>query len=73
MLLIQHFPRLVLTFAFSVAAWLAVEQTALAQLVLAQTGAAKTAVGWTLVLLCLGLALLVVCRPSRRKPLDDKR
>ena len=39
----------------------------LAQLLLAQTGTTKTAVGWVIVLLCLGLGLLVVCRPSHRK------
>jgi hypothetical protein len=34
---------------------------------LAQTGGGKTAVGWLIVLLCIGLGLLVVCRPSVRQ------
>lgn len=43
-------------------------------LVLAQSGAAKTAVGWVIVLLLLLLALLVVARPSGRKmPEGDKK
>jgi hypothetical protein len=43
-------------------------------LLLAQSGAAKTAVGWVIVLLLLLLALLVVARPSGRKmPEGDKR
>jgi len=38
--------------------------------VLAQTGGTKTALGWVIVLLCIGLGLLVVCRPnSRNSPL----
>ena len=36
-------------------------------LLLAQTGGTKTAVGWLIVLLCIGLGVLVVCRPSHRK------
>ena len=41
---------------------------------LAQSGAAKTAVGWVLVLLALALGLLVVGRPSGRKhPDGDQR
>jgi hypothetical protein len=39
--------------------------------VLAQTGTTKTLVGWVIVLLCIGLGLLVVCRPSGRA--DKKR
>ena len=43
-------------------------------LILAQSGAAKTAVGWVIVLLLLLLALLVVARPSGRKmPEGDKK
>jgi hypothetical protein len=43
-------------------------------LLLAQSGAAKTAVGWVIVLLCIVLALLVVARPSgRRMPEGDKK
>lgn len=61
-----------LTIALSAALWLAVEQPAQAGLLLAQTGAAKTAIGWLLVVLCLALALIVVCRPSRRKRLEDQ-
>jgi len=38
-----------------------------AQIVLAQTGGTKTAIGWVIVLLCIGLGLLVVCRPNNRK------
>jgi len=37
------------------------------QIVLAQTGGTKTAVGWLIVLLCVGLGILVVCRSSARK------
>ncbi len=36
-------------------------------IILAQSGAAKTAVGWVIVMLLLLLALLVVARPSGRK------
>jgi hypothetical protein len=39
---------------------------------LAQTGTAKTATGWAIVLLCIGLGILVVCRPSVRNPLQKK-
>ena len=42
-------------------------QTSIVQPLLAQTGAAKTAIGWLIVLLCIGLGLLVVLRPSGRK------
>jgi hypothetical protein len=43
-------------------------------LILAQSGAAKTAVGWVIVMLLLLLALLVVARPSGRKiPDGDKK
>jgi hypothetical protein len=34
---------------------------------LAQTGTTKTMIGWVIVLLCIGLGLLVVCRPSGRQ------
>ncbi|HEX5104253.1 MAG TPA: hypothetical protein VFV87_10605 [Pirellulaceae bacterium] len=55
--------------------WLAAEQTASAQPILAQSGMAKTAIGYVLVFLALILALLVVCRPSSRKPAegDEKK
>jgi hypothetical protein len=39
-------------------------------LILAQSGAAKTAIGWLLVVLALALALLVVGRPSGRRMPD---
>jgi len=39
---------------------------------LAQTGTAKTAAGWAVVLLCIGLGLLVVCRPNARNPAEKK-
>ena len=43
-------------------------------LILAQSGAAKTAVGWVIVMLLLLLSLLVVARPSGRKiPDADKK
>ena len=42
-------------------------------LLLAQSGAAKTAIGWVIVLLCIFLAVLVVARPSGRKIPDDKK
>jgi hypothetical protein len=48
-------------------AWLAAEQPAAAQALLAQGGMAKTAIGYVLVFLALLLMLLVVCRPSSRK------
>lgn len=44
-----------------------------APLVLAQTGGGKTAVGWLIVLLCIVLGLLVVCRPSGRAKADTKK
>jgi hypothetical protein len=40
---------------------------------LAQTGTSKTAVGWGIVLLCIGLGVLVVCRPSARNPAEKKK
>jgi hypothetical protein len=45
----------------------------LAQPLLAQTGGTKTAIGWLIVLLCIGLGLLVVCRPSGRLPANGKK
>jgi len=47
--------------------WLATEQTASAQVLLAQSGTAKTGIGWLIVLLGVGLGLIAVCRPSVRK------
>lgn len=57
------------------AAWLAGEQTASAQMLLAQSGMAKTAIGYVLVFLALLLALLVIARPNSRKPAagDEKK
>jgi hypothetical protein len=41
---------------------------------LAQSGMAKSAIGWTLFALAFLLALLVICRPSGRKLPDvDKK
>ena len=59
--------RLGFTPLFTALCWLLAEQTASAQVLIAQTGTAKTAVGWLIVLLCIGLGLLVVCRPSGRE------
>jgi hypothetical protein len=42
-------------------------------LLLAQTGGAKTAIGWAIVLVCIALGLLVVCRPSGREKAEMKR
>ena len=47
--------------------WLATEQTASAQALLAQSGGAKTGIGWLIVLLGIGLGLIAVCRTSIRK------
>jgi hypothetical protein len=44
-----------------------------AQMLLAQTGTTKTAIGWGIVVLCIGLGVLVVCRPNLRNPLEKKR
>ena len=55
------------------ALWLVSEQQASAQMLLAQTGGGKTAIGWAIVLICIGLGLLVVCRPSvRQTPIKRK-
>ncbi len=43
------------------------EHTA-SQSLLAQTGTTKTAIGWLIVLLCIGLGLLVMARPGRKAP-----
>jgi len=59
-----------LCLALASAVWLAAEQTASAQTLLAQSGFAKTMIGWLLVFLCIGLGLLVVGRPSGRRPAD---
>lgn len=67
-------PRTVLLFLFGLSVWLAGEQRASAQLLLAQSGMAKTAVGWTLVAVALFFALLFIGLPSWRKlPEGDQR
>lgn len=48
--------------------WEVWENVGTSWLVVAQTGTTKTLIGWVLVLLCLGLALLVVGRPNAREP-----
>lgn len=57
-------------FALAVLTWISLEQSSQAQELLAQQGMAKTAVGWTLVLLCLLLGFLVVLRPNGRRYAD---
>ena len=58
---------------FTCCVWLAGQQTASAQTLLAQTGTTKTAIGWAIVLLCIGLGVLVICRPNARNPMEKKR
>lgn len=53
-------------------ACLGTPRSASAQTLLAQTGGTKTAVGWLIVLLCIGLGLLVIGRPSFRKVTNFK-
>jgi hypothetical protein len=65
--------RSALMAAFSTNLLLATEQQASAHVLLAQTGTGKTAIGWVIVLLCIGLGLLVVCRPAARNPIEFKR
>ncbi len=65
--------RYSMTFAFSLATWLATQEPVSAQVLVGQSGSSKTAVGWAIVLLCIGLGLLVVCRPnSRKSPIKKK-
>jgi hypothetical protein len=59
--------RWLLVTAFGLSVWLAGEQEAAAQVLLAQSGTAKTAIGWALVGAALFFALLVVGLPSFRK------
>lgn len=47
--------------------------SSLLPLLLAQTGTTKTLVGWVIVLLCVGLGLLVVCRPAARAAGEKKK
>jgi type VI protein secretion system component VasK len=49
------------------ATWVAGEHAAFGQGLLAQTGAAKTAIGYLLFFLAVVLGLLVACRPSGRQ------
>jgi hypothetical protein len=44
------------------------EPTVSAPFLIAQTGTTKTAISWVIVLLCIGLGLLVMCRPGRKAP-----
>jgi len=57
--------------AVAAALWLMTAQSASAQVLLAQSGGAKTGIGWLIVLLGIGLGLIAICRPSVRK--GDKR
>ena len=57
---------------FGLVSWLVGEQTASAQTILAQSGIAKTMIGWLLVLLAIGLGMIVVCRPSGRKAAEEE-
>ncbi|MEX2174950.1 MAG: hypothetical protein WD872_11350 [Pirellulaceae bacterium] len=65
--MLRSITRPALVALLGLVAWLAGEQPALAQVILAQSGMAKTAIGWVLVALALLLALLVVGRPSGRR------
>jgi hypothetical protein len=64
--------RLAFTAVFGLLVWLAGAQPASAQELLAQTGTAKTILGWLLSLLAIALGLIVVCRPTGRKSPDAK-
>jgi hypothetical protein len=64
--------RSILVFVFGAALWLSTEQHASAQVLLAQSGVAKTMLGWLLTLLAITLGIIVVCRPSSRRSLDKK-
>ena len=59
--------------ALGAALLLAGDRSASAQGLLAQGGVAKTMIGWLLVLLLIGLGLVVVGRPSSRKPPEEKK
>lgn len=65
----MHLPPIgpALTAAFGLGVWLAGERAAQAQVLLAQTGMAKTAIGYLLFFLAVILGLLVVCRPTGRQ------
>jgi len=64
---LRRWIRFVASTALVAALWLATEQTASAQVLLAQSGGAKTGIGWLIVVLGIGLGLIAVCRPSIRK------
>jgi hypothetical protein len=70
MTMLSQLVRQYLMAAFAAVTWLGLQQTAAAQPLLAQSGLPKTMIGWLLVLLSIGLGLLVVCRPSGRRPAD---
>lgn len=61
--------RRLLLLAVALFSWLSSGASAYAQtaIPLAQTGIAKTMIGWLLVLLAVGLGLIVVCRPAARQ------
>lgn len=73
----SHLPAMLrqcLLTSLGTTAWLAAEQTASAQVLLAQGGVAKTLIGYVLVFLALILALLLICRPNSRKmPEGDEK
>ena len=61
-----------LCIALALPVWCGSEQVAQAQ-VLAQSGTAKTAIGYVLVILAIALGLIVVLRPSKRKMKEKKK
>jgi hypothetical protein len=66
----RHFYRMrryALSTALVATLCLATEQSASAQVLLAQSGTTKTGIGWLIVLLGVGLGLIAVCRTSVRK------
>lgn len=67
MTVLLHLLRNVVLAALVGVIWQAGEQAVHAQALLAQTGAAKTAIGYALFLLSVILGLLVICRPSGRQ------
>ncbi|HUE69263.1 MAG TPA: hypothetical protein VMP01_00075 [Pirellulaceae bacterium] len=59
--------RFALPALIAAATWLETEQAAHAQALVAQTGAAKTGIGYGLFFLAVVLGLLAICRPSSRQ------
>lgn len=51
----------------------AFENAISSSMLVAQTGTTKTLVGWVIVALCVGLGLLMVCRPSVRQPAKKRK